>query len=76
MRLLADMGVDVCVVEWLRRQGHDAIHLRDQALHRMPNGEIFAKAITERLRNPGIVSVTFLLGEPAAIHDAASEIQA
>ncbi|HLG44016.1 MAG: hypothetical protein A3G35_03920 [candidate division NC10 bacterium RIFCSPLOWO2_12_FULL_66_18] len=47
MRFLADMGVDVRVVEWLRRQGHDAIHLRDQRLHRMPNGEIFAKAITE-----------------------------
>lgn len=47
MRFLADMGVDVRVVEWLRRQGHDAIHLRDQGLHRMPNGEIFAKAITE-----------------------------
>lgn len=26
MRFLADMGVDVRVVEWPRRQGHDAIH--------------------------------------------------
>jgi predicted nuclease of predicted toxin-antitoxin system len=26
MRFLADMGVDLRVVKWLREQGHDAIH--------------------------------------------------
>jgi len=47
MRFLADMGVDIRVVKWLRGKGHDANHLRDEGLHRMPNGEIFNKAISE-----------------------------
>ena len=47
MRFLADMGVNVRVVEWLRNNGHDAKHLREEGLHRMPNGEIFTKAIHE-----------------------------
>jgi predicted nuclease of predicted toxin-antitoxin system len=48
MRFLADMGVDIRVVQWLRTQGHDAIHLREQGLQRMPDGDIFAKARTEQ----------------------------
>lgn len=47
MRFLADMCVDVRIVEWLRKKRHDATHLRDQGLHRMPNGDIFEKAIQE-----------------------------
>jgi predicted nuclease of predicted toxin-antitoxin system len=47
MRFLADMGVDIRVVRWLRENGHDAKHLRDEGLHRIPNGEIFVKAISE-----------------------------
>jgi predicted nuclease of predicted toxin-antitoxin system len=47
MRFLADMGVDVRVVHWLRSQAHDATHLRDEGLQRLPNGEIFEKAIAE-----------------------------
>lgn len=47
MRFLADMGVSTRVVEWLRASGHDAIHLRDQGLQRLPNGEIFRKAVRE-----------------------------
>ena len=47
MRFLADMCVDVRVVEWLRQKGHDATHLRDQGLQWMPNGQIFEKAIQE-----------------------------
>jgi predicted nuclease of predicted toxin-antitoxin system len=31
------MGVDVRVVEWLRRFGHEAVHLREQGLHRVPD---------------------------------------
>ena len=30
MRFLADMGVSQQVVEWLRTNGHEAVHLRDQ----------------------------------------------
>lgn len=47
MRFLADMGVDVRVVEWLRSQGHDAVHLREEGLHRAPDAQIFAKALGE-----------------------------
>ena len=47
MRFVADMGVDVRVVHWLRSQGHDATHLRNEGLQRLPNGEIFTKAIAE-----------------------------
>ena len=47
MRFLADMGVDQRVVAWLRAAGHDAIHLRDEGLHRLPDDDIFDKAIAE-----------------------------
>jgi predicted nuclease of predicted toxin-antitoxin system len=47
MRFLADMGVSRRVVEWLRQQGHDVIYLREEGLRRLPNGEIFLKAIAE-----------------------------
>lgn len=47
MRFLADMGVDVCVVDWLRAQGHEAVHLREQGLHRAPDEQVFAKALAE-----------------------------
>jgi len=30
MRFLADMGVATRVVDWLRQNGHDAKHLRDE----------------------------------------------
>jgi predicted nuclease of predicted toxin-antitoxin system len=48
MRFLADMGVSQRVVEWLRTNGHDAVHLRDEGLQRLPNGEIFQKAGREQ----------------------------
>jgi predicted nuclease of predicted toxin-antitoxin system len=41
------MGVSPKVVAWLRAAGHDAVHLRDEQLHRLPNGKIFAKAASE-----------------------------
>ncbi len=47
MRFLADMGVSTQVVDWLRSQGYDATHLREQGLQRLPNGHIFEKAIEE-----------------------------
>ena len=48
MRFLADMGVSQQVVDWLRPNGHDAVHLRDEGLQRLPNGEIFQKAGREQ----------------------------
>ncbi|MDI6448309.1 DUF5615 family PIN-like protein [Anaerobaca lacustris] len=47
MRFLADMGVALRIVEWLRANGHDAIHLREEGLQRMASGAIFAKAASE-----------------------------
>jgi len=35
------------VMHWLRDQGHECIHLRDEGLQRMPDGEIFKKAAVE-----------------------------
>lgn len=64
MRFLADMGVAVHLVQWLREQGHDAIHLREQGLQRLPNGAIFEKAAAE-----GRIVLTFDLdfGEIVAL---------
>lgn len=64
MRFLADMGVNVRIVQWLRQQGHEAIHLRDEGLHRMPNGEIFKKAIDE---NRVVLTCDLDFGEIAAL---------
>jgi len=47
MRFLADMGVAMRIVQWLRDDGHDVVHLREENLHRLPNGEIFKKALKE-----------------------------
>jgi predicted nuclease of predicted toxin-antitoxin system len=47
MRLLADMGVATGVVDWLRDQSHDALHLREQGLQRLPDDQIFRKAAAE-----------------------------
>src|SRR5207237_4590954 len=41
------MGVDQRVVDWLREQGHEVAHLRDDGLHRMADEDVFAKAIAE-----------------------------
>jgi len=48
MRFLGDMGVSMRVIEWLRAAGHDAVHLRDQGLQRLPNGDIFQKGFAEQ----------------------------
>ena len=47
MRFLADMGVSQRVVQWLRDEGHDAKHLREEGLHRLPDRQILEKATTE-----------------------------
>jgi predicted nuclease of predicted toxin-antitoxin system len=48
MRFLGDMGVSWRVIEWLRASDHDAVHLRDQGLQRLPNGDIFQKGVAEQ----------------------------
>jgi hypothetical protein len=66
MRFLADMGVSQQVVEWLRTNGHEAVHLRDEGLQRLPNGEIFQKAGREAWFVAGSFSQSEV-GEMAAI---------
>jgi len=69
MRFLADMGVARRIVQWLRSEGHDAVHLSDEQLHRLPNGEIFIKAAAE-----GRIILTFDLdfGEIVALSSGRS----
>ncbi len=47
MNFLADMGISPRVVEGLRQKGHDAIHLVEQKLNRMVDGDILKKALQE-----------------------------
>ena len=47
MRFLADMGVSLTTVAALRAAGHDAVHLRDEGLIRLPDPDIVAKALAE-----------------------------
>jgi len=64
MRFLADVGIGARVVGRPRDNGHDATHLSEEGLQRLPNGEIFDKGIAERR-----VILTFDLdfGEIAAL---------
>ena len=47
MRFLADMGVSLGVVNWLRENGHDAIHLRDEGLQSATDEVVFEMAASE-----------------------------
>jgi predicted nuclease of predicted toxin-antitoxin system len=48
VKLLADMGISMATVHALREAGEDIVHLREEALQRMPDDRILAKAIEER----------------------------
>jgi predicted nuclease of predicted toxin-antitoxin system len=48
LRFLADMGVSWRIVEWLRSQGYNAKHLREEGLGRLVDTDIFAKALLEQ----------------------------
>jgi predicted nuclease of predicted toxin-antitoxin system len=47
MRFLADMGISPRTIALLSTQGHDAVHLVEQGLERMADGDILAKARSE-----------------------------
>ena len=47
MKFLADMGISSQTVFALKNLGHDAIHLHEQALDRLPDPEIIKKALLE-----------------------------
>ena len=48
MRFLADMGVSSQVTSWLQSLKYDTVHLRDDSLTRLPDRQIFEKALLEK----------------------------
>lgn len=48
MRFLADMGISPSTTCRLREAGHDATHLRDEQLQRLPDQAVLAKAQSEQ----------------------------
>ena len=64
MKFLADMGISMRVVEWLRSNKHDVIHLREENLHTLPDQEIFNKATLE---NRTILTFDLDFGEIVAL---------
>ena len=47
MKFLLDMGLAQSTARFLDEVGHDAVHLRDQGLQRLPDEEIIIKAHVE-----------------------------
>jgi predicted nuclease of predicted toxin-antitoxin system len=54
MKFLADVGVSLSTLQWLRSAGHGAAHLLEQGLERMADPDILAKA-----REEGRIALTF-----------------
>ncbi len=63
MRFLLDMNLPPAMAEWMRFEGHDAVHVRDLGQAQYPDYKIFAHAAADRR-----IVVTFDLdfGETAA----------
>jgi predicted nuclease of predicted toxin-antitoxin system len=47
MMFLADMGVSMKIVSWLREQGHDIFHLHELGMQKAKDSVIFEKAYQE-----------------------------
>lgn len=60
MKFLANMGISPRVVDELRKKEHDAIHLVEEGLSRLPDGEILEKA---RLENRILLTHDLDFGE-------------
>jgi predicted nuclease of predicted toxin-antitoxin system len=41
------MGISPATIAFLRSQGHDAVHLHEENLDRLPDADILAKALAE-----------------------------
>jgi len=54
MRFLLDMNLPPVMADWLRSEGHDAVHVRDIGLAHLPDREVFARAAED-----GRIVVTF-----------------
>jgi len=48
MKFLADMGISPRTVEFLRDLGHDAVHLHELGLERLPDSQVLRKARNEK----------------------------
>lgn len=57
MKFLADMGISPQTATFLQTLGHDAVHLADQGLERLPDHDILEKA-----RHEGRILLTHDLG--------------
>ncbi len=47
MKFLADMGISPRTVAFLRAQGYESVHLREQGLERLADAAVLAKAREE-----------------------------
>src|ERR1700680_2456051 len=54
MRFLLDMNLPPAMADWLRADGHDAVHVREIGYTNLPDREIFSRAAEE-----GRIVVTF-----------------
>lgn len=54
MRFLADAGISPKTVDFLRRAGHDAVHVRELAMQRASD-----HAVAEHARSDGRILLTF-----------------
>ena len=54
MRFLLDMNLPPAMAQWVRSQGHDAVHVRDLGLEHLPDREVFGHAAGD-----GRIVVTF-----------------
>ena len=68
MRFLVDMNLPPAMADWLRSEGHDAVHVREIGLAQLPDREVFTRAAED-----GRIVVTFDLdfGEMVGLADAA-----
>jgi predicted nuclease of predicted toxin-antitoxin system len=48
MKFLADMGISLRTVNWLRDRDHDVFHLRDRGLQKLPDDKILNLAHQEK----------------------------
>lgn len=54
MRFLADAGISPKTVDFLRRSGHEALHVRELGMHRAPD-----RLLIEKARAEGRILLTF-----------------
>jgi predicted nuclease of predicted toxin-antitoxin system len=68
MRFLVDMNLPPAMADWLRSEGHDAVHVREIGLAQLPDREVFMRAAED-----GRIVVTFDLdfGEIVGLSGAA-----